>query len=420
MNVLTVPATPKVYSFALKNPPGVIAAPPEDDMDTEERVTLLLMRDLVRLGWRLKSNTHNSFKFVPPATYTKDVVKAAMAYARNEILTRNEEWIDKHIHLARANLASGEAVLASPIRPRIEVCNTEKSHSLFRLFRYYWSSPYSEYVGRRLRLIIRDDGIEGSPVIGIAALGSSIIHIPDRDKWIGWNTQVRTQRIAYMMDAYVIGALPPYNYLLGGKLIAYLLASNEVRAIYRERYENHRTLINEREVTDLVLIVTSSLYGENSSQYNRLKFYDKLLYQPIGSTAGYGTLHISQETFHIMKSLTESRGCTVSHRFGDGPNWRMRVIRTACDLMDLDAEVILKHSFQRGLYAVPLATNWKAFLLGKAKKPKYMDLPMEDLAAYWRSRWLEMRQQNPQILATVKNFTRETFCIEQTPLRFFL
>lgn len=385
-------------------------------MSLEERVTLLLIRDLVRLGWRLKPTSHHTFEIVPPTIYGKDVVKEAMAYSRNEILEQNQDWIQKHIHLARSNLASGEAVLASPIQPRIEVCTTEKSRDLFRLFRYYWSSPYSEYVGRRLRFLIRDDGIKGSPVIGIAALGSSIIHIPDRDKWIRWSAGTRTERIVYMMDAYVLGALPPYNYLLGGKLIGYLLASNEVRTIFKEKYINQKTLIKQREATDLVLLVTSSLYGKNSSQYNRLKYGDELLYQPIGSTAGYGTLHISQETFSAMKALAESRGYVISHKFGDGPNWRMRVIRTACDSMGLDGETILRHSFQRGLYAVPLASNWRSFLQGKATIPKYKNYPMDDLTNYWKKRWFEMRCDNAEIRSKALGFSPENFSIEITQL----
>lgn len=418
VNALTVPATPRIYSFAANNHLALVPAPQADEMSLEERVTFLLMRDLVRLGWRLKSNSRNTFEFVPPETYNKDVVRAAMAYARNDILAQNEEWIRKYLPVARKNLASGKAVLSSAIKPRIEVCEKERQHRIFRLFRYYWSSPYSEYVGRRMRLLIRDDGVEGSPVIGIAALGSSIIHIPDRDNWIGWDTKTRTQRIVYVMDAYVLGALPPYNTLLGGKLIAYLLASNEVRSLFKQKYLNQTTLISERKASDLVLIVTSSLYGKNSSQYNRLKYGDTLLYQPIGTTAGFGTLHISNQTFESMKELSESHGYSISHKFGDGPNWRMRVIRTACDTMGLDAEVILRHSFQRGLYGVPLAENWREFLLGESEEPLYRDMPIDELVGFWRRRWLDNRLGNPEITAQIENFDPAGFDIEPTSLCF--
>ena len=52
-----------------------------------------------------------------------------------------------------------------------------------------------------------------------------------------------------------------------------------------------------------------------------------------------------------MLQLAKDNGCNISNRFGDGPNWRMRVIRAACDVLGLNSDIILKHSFQRGLFA---------------------------------------------------------------------
>lgn len=418
MSVLTVPATRKISDFVPNEPALSVINLSETKrgLSLKERVTLLLMRDLVRIGWRLKSNSNNSFEFSPPDNYEKDVVKEAMAYSRNELIDKNAEWIKNHMDLARENLASGTDVLQSEIKPRIEVCEKQKQHNIFRIFRYSWSSPASDYVGRRIKIIIRDEGIKTCPVVGIAALGSSIIHIPSRDKWIGWDKNTRTERIIYMMDAYVIGAVPPYNYLLGGKLISYILASDEIRKIYKKKYAKVKTIAKKRKASDMVLIMTTGLYGQNSSQYNRLKFGKSLLYKPIGTTAGYGSLHISNETFFAMRRLAEYYDCNTSNKFGMGPNWRIRVIRSACDILNLNSDVILKHSFQRGLYAVPLATNFKAFLKGESKKPIYRNLPLNKLITYWRKRWLDMRLRNTAIRAIVEKFSPEQFKIEKTVL----
>ena len=415
---LTVPTanSDKVLSRIMEEPAFAIHHTPviKEDMPLEERVLLLLVRDLLRLGWRIKSNSNKSLELVPPSNYEKNIVKAAMAYSRNEIIDRNNIWINSHLDLARSNLAPGNDILKSEICPRIEVCETQNQHDIFRIFRYSWSSPSSDYVGRRIRLLIRDDGVKGSPIIGIAALGSSIIHIHDRDKWIGWDTKTRTNRIIYMMDAYVVGAMPPYNYLLGGKLISYILASNELRAIYKAKYTNTKTIIKNREASDLILIMTTSLYGQNSSQYNRLKYGKSLIYKPIGTTSGYGSLHISNETFEAMLQLAEENGCNISNRFGDGPNWRMRVIRSACDVLELDSDVILKHSFQRGLFAVPLVSNWKVFLKGQAETPRYRNLPLNKLVDHWRDRWFDMRKRNDVVVRKVREFSPEQFTIKKT------
>jgi hypothetical protein len=374
----------------------------------EQQLVISLVSDLVKIGWKLSSRKKGLIELLPPVEYEKHVVQKAMSHARKEILKANGPWIKKHIKVARQNLAEGHKVIGSPILPRIEVCENQKQHDLFRMFRYYWSSPFSDYVGRRVKLLVRDDGVEGSPLIGIAALGSSIIHIPERDNWIGWDTATRTQRIIYMMDAYVLGALPPYNELLGGKLVSYILASNEVRAILKKKYKSAQTLIKKRKASEVVLVVTTSLYG-NSSQYNRLKYGKKLLYQPIGSTSGYGSLHISSKTFGLMRKLVKRKHLEITNKFGDGPNWRMRVIRSACDIIGIDSDVILRHSFRRGIYASPLATNWKSFLKGETRKPKYRDIPLEKVVQHWKERWLDMRKQNELVLQKVKNFSPKQF-----------
>src|SRR5262249_13311574 len=46
-----------------------------------------------------------------------------------------------------------------------------------------------------------------------------------------------------MMDLSTVGAIAPYNHLLGGKLIALLLASPEVRLEYAQRYGNTSSVI---------------------------------------------------------------------------------------------------------------------------------------------------------------------------------
>jgi len=382
--------------------------------DSTERVKLLLLRDLFQLNWGIEKSK-NKLVISPPSYYNKEIIRKSMSVSRQEILHKNRAWIEKHIDLAKKNLAHGKDILKSEISPRIEVCKTRKQHDLFRIFRYYWSSPYSEYVGRRIRIIIRDEGIDGNPIIGIAALGSSIIHIPDRDKWICWDIKTRTKNLIYTMDAYVIGALPPYNYLLGGKLISYILASNEIRKIYKEKYKHKITIIKKRTANDLVCIFTTSLYG-NGSQYNRLKFKDRLLYIPIGYTSGYGTLHISNETFLAMRQLLTEEGIILTNRFGDGPNWRMRVIRLASDIIGFDSNILLQHSFKRGIYAVPLAKNFRSFLLGKTDKPIYYNLPMQTLVEFWKERWLNMRKKNTDIIYRILSFNPEDFRIEGSNL----
>src|SRR5262249_25991824 len=78
-----------------------------------------------------------------------------------------------------------------------------------------------------------------------------------------------------MMDIIVCVPVPPYNTLLGGKLVCLMLTSPEVVKLYRARYGKQASIIassmkGEMVVRrpNLVLLATTSLYGVGSSQYN--------------------------------------------------------------------------------------------------------------------------------------------------------
>ena len=376
-------------------------------LSTEECVKRSILSDLLNLNWKISFN-NSEVVVTPPEFYDKKTIRHSMSVKRNEIIRNNRAWINKYIYLARENLADGVSALQSEIIPVIEVCKTQRQHRLFRIFRYYWSSPYSDYVGRRIKLLIKDAGVPNQPVIGIAAIGSPIIHIPERDSFIGWDKTIRTKNLIYAMDAYVIGALPPYNYLLGGKLISYLLATREVRKIYEDKYKDQVTLINKRKANDLACLFTTSLYGK-SSQYNRLKYDDKLLYQPIGETKGYGTLHLTEETINLMRKYLAEKQISIGYKFGDGPSWRMRVIRTVGDMLNFDSDFLLKHSFKRTIYYTPLAENSITFLRGVDKHLIYKQWSQDELVNYWKERWLRKRKQNLSIINKAFNFSPSAF-----------
>lgn len=145
-----------------------------------------------------------------------------------------------------------------------------------------------------------------------------------------------------------------------------------------------------------------------------MRFGNELLYQPIGNTSGYGSLHISNESFRSMLELAEKNGCNTSNRFGSGPNWRMRVIRSACEVLNLNSDIILKHSFSRGLFGIPLANNFRSFLNGETEEASYRNIPLESLVSYWRNRWYATRRKNDIVVQKVRGFRPQQFLIEKT------
>jgi hypothetical protein len=239
--------------------------------------------------------------------------------------------------------------------------------------------------------------------MGILSLGSSIVRCKERDEYIGWSPEERKRNLISIMDITVLGAVPPYSFLLGGKLMCYLAASDQVRNYYRKRYAGQRTEQLRRCANDIALFVTSSLFGR-SALYNRVRYEGEELFEPIGQTGGYGTLHLSPTTVALMKEFLASRNALPLNRFGDGPNWKMRLVRTACDALGIGHKAVLHHGLQKSLYVVRTAHNSLEYLRGECDSLNYRRRPASRLVAYWKERWLYPRAEKSEIIEQVRAF----------------
>ena len=127
------------------------------------------------------------------------------------------------------------------------------------------------------------------------------------------------------MDAYVLGAVPPYNRLLAGKMVACLVRTQEIYEDFRHAYGDLRGIISgEKKNARLIAVTTSSSMGR-SSVYNRLKLGGVEYFKPIGYTGGWGHFHIPDQLFSELRSYLRriEHPYADSHRFGAGPNWRL-------------------------------------------------------------------------------------------------
>jgi hypothetical protein len=231
-------------------------------------------------------------------------------------------------------------------------------------------------------------------------------------------------------DIAVCGALPPYNELLGGKLVAMLLASPEVVNAYKKRYEQSPSIIASSmagrpivRAPSLALLCTTSLFAVAASQYNRRKIPcevaggkpgESIEYFKIGKSAGFGTHQFSPSTLEMLTNVVtqSTNGLRVNNVFGEGVNPKLRLLRQGLDELGLSSEAFLVHGSPRIVYGISLASNFKRYLLGLQKKPKYylsMRNPKESskkIIEWWYERWLGRRILNPDVMTrlTEHNF----------------
>jgi hypothetical protein len=232
-------------------------------------------------------------------------------------------------------------------------------------------------------------------LIGLIALGDPVFNLSVRDKYIGWSSDDRKQRLVGMLDAFVLGSLPPYNRLLGGKLVASLIRSIEVRDTFRTKYHDTKGIIShKRKHAELVAVTTTSALGR-SSVYNRVKLGQTEYLKHLGYTEGWGHFHVPSSIFDDVRTyLTRRRHAYAKgFKFGDGPNWRLRALRLAMGLVGLKPE-LLRHGVKREVFIAELATNAREILRGTRKNPKYTDLlSVEQIGRAAKERWIIPRAE---------------------------
>lgn len=328
---------------------------------------------------------------------SKELIRRAHGMHRAERLRLEAKFIEAKTIPLLEHFANGDEVNPQRIQPALEeVISGKETGDLFRLASLLWSVPVSRGYGRRLRYLVRDQA--NNKLIGLIGLCDPVFNLGARDKWIGWDVRAREKRLCNLMDAFVLGAVPPYSMLLAGKLVAALVASREINERFTQKYLGRIGIISEkRRVSRLVLVTTTSALGR-SSVYNRLKINGSLLFRPIGFTQGFGHFHIPEDVFELMVKVLAKRKHPYAdpekqgYRFGGGPNWRLRVIRAALGRLGLSQEM-LQHGIGREVFGVPLAENWREFLMGTQKRANLNLLTVKEISDYCRSRWIIPRAQ---------------------------
>ncbi|MBK9087418.1 MAG: DUF4338 domain-containing protein [Sterolibacteriaceae bacterium] len=219
-------------------------------------------------------------------------------------------------------------------------------------------------------------------------------------------------------DVSVCGAVAPYNSLLGGKLVALLMASEEVRDAYRNRYAGQVSIISSQMAgravyrpAELRVLTTTSLYGNGSSQYNRLHLRaadypvldHDIAWRELAKTAGYGTVHLGPTTVRVMREVTERlyRARRINNRFGEGASPRLRQIRDAVEALGIDATMVLHHATPRIFYGCEMHPGAIEELMGLYPTTESHSHHASVIASLWRQRWLSKRIQNKDVLNTV-------------------
>jgi len=330
---------------------------------------------------------------LPPRNASKENLRQLHAMAVEARLEKARKGLQKYEPKLINHFAAGREVEPAKIQPRlVEVRRDSKEELLFRYACLHWSIPVSSGYGRRLRFLVVDE--HNDKLMGLFGLGDPVFSLAPRDRWVGWDKEGRRARLHHALDAFVLGSVPPYSSLLCGKLIALLVASDEVREAFRRKYGGRSSVITERTLDgSLALITTTSALGR-SSLYNRLSFQNRLLYNRVGFTRGTGDFHFNNGIYQHLWSyaVQHCQPSAKQEKWGKGFRNRRETVRKCLINLGLPTGW-MTNLVQREIFVVPLASNSQKFLRGEDSSLNFFVQPVDTLFQWFRERWLLARAQ---------------------------
>lgn len=350
----------------------------------EAQLKRSLRRQLKNLGFVCTNKV-----WINPSANDKEGIRRLHIHQREQKFENEKDFFDRNASTLIKYFADGKDVEPKCVRPVLVPVQAGTVESdIFRFATLLWSVPVSAGYGRRLRFLVID--ASNGSLIGLFALGDPVFNLAARDKWINWTASDRSARLTNVMDCFVLGAVPPYRELLGGKLVAALVRSQDVVLHFSNRYGNKPGIISQvNKRPSLALITTTSALGK-SSLYNRIVLNGKRYFVDIGYTKGWGHFHISDEFCNQLRDYLRRRDHSYAsrNRFGDGPNWKLRLIREGLELLGFDPN-LLQHGIRRQVFCCELASNARDFLRGDTQFLNRYELPSAtEIASLALDRWI--------------------------------
>ena len=327
-------------------------------------------------------------RFCLPENLDKEKIRSLHTEATRHKKEKSKKGLRRFEPSLLQRFASGQEVVPEKIQPKlVEVHPKSTDELLFRYASLHWSVPVSSGYGRRLRFLVLDQNTD--KLIGLFGLGDPVFGLKDRDNWIGWNHEGRREGLHHVVDAYVLGAVPPYSFLLCGKLIALLAVTNEVREAFKRKYAGRSSLIQGRKLSGHIALVTTTSALGRSSLYNRLRFKKRLAFERVGQTQGFGEFHFSNGLYGSIAEFAKSKvPATDKHDlWGSGFRNRREVVRKTLAELGLSPS-LHNHGIKREIYVSPLAKNTRDFLNGNDSELDYYDQSESTLFEWFRGRWL--------------------------------
>lgn len=283
--------------------------------------------------------------------------------------------------------ASGNDVTVGAIAPAIYVCRTGAEFALFRYCRLMQGIASGTRVGRRICALVVDEGQERPFIMGAIGLASSLYSLAAREQHLKWVTDRQKQLgLRCILDLSTCVAVPPYSFLLGGKLLAALAFSEGIVSEFRSKYGD-----------PLLALITTCATGDHCPIFNRIMVCSGGLYRRVGDTSGYSTAWVGQAARSAARRLS---GLTTQEA---GTQNIMRVLRVAFRRCGVPPESLLRLGKPKGVY-FGSASKDNIAALEEGRRPRVPSVVRADVTVrYWKDKLVPKRLNNTAIMGAFQS-----------------
>ena len=238
-----------------------------------------------------------------------------------------------------------------------------------------------------LKMMLKDKNT--NKYLGILEISCDIISCLERDNYIGWNKDNKSDRVKIDLDdktkprsAFLVNitcciGLQPmsHNLNIGKLLVASVFSKDVLDYFYTIRGYYYAG------------VCTFGLYGK-SIQYDRLK---EIKY--IGETKGTGTCEIPVDIYEKIRDFVKKYYEKEYLRRSKMSSSKMRILQFGLRQLDLNHNDVLTHGKKRGIYFGYTSLEGKDFFNGKKDTFSLNNnvRSFNDIVKWWKDRWSRKR-----------------------------
>lgn len=258
------------------------------------------------------------------------------------------------------------------VDPILEVVSDDASQKEFTILRkMIHTMSYDVNPGRHIKIIVRDK--KSKSILGALVLSSDFHTLEARDKFIGWSkdNRFKDNRLRNTCIVSTIVPTQPFGFnFLGGKLLACLSTSDEIRKIWEDKYGDV-----------LVGITTTSLYG-SYSMYNSIPYWKKL-----GTSKGTALIKPNDEVYMYWYKFLDKNYSEEMEKAKQMTSPKQKILKLMYDVLGIDIKK-LENSFNRGIYFSSFYKNTKDFLCNEVSADELIINPKfhnnkSDIMDWW-------------------------------------